>query len=318
MDKWTRTFINSGASNTFQEVLSVIESGHDFEAWARRHTDGMFGAIFSLGQAQEFLHFNPILAKDLSKKELNRYRKICAAAVLSQETQIPPLFLMFRPWGYQHMREYLWNVQETVEKSRWDWIDETWVPGLAAVNSVDLSTLSDLDESAKLLLYRLAHQNGRMSAVEIPAAPLSLPLLYPSVVDDCVIYTLENMKSIDLATILKDAGLTRSGTKAERTQRILGSMSHDELAKHLRIKPGTYLQLGKSNNERRILTTALTFLYNIAHANFRLDFQYTHNAARIEQARIQNWGIRLTHHAECPVHHKNVYHTSLANVLGYM
>lgn len=301
MDKWNRNFIENGPSKEFLEVMEILRRHKSLEKWAREHTEGMFGAVFGLGQAEEFMKFESLLVRGLTHDEMETYRRVCAATVLSQETRIPPLYLLFRPWGFEDMKAYLESLGP---KSRWSWMLDDWQQGIDALHKTGTTSLANLSESDKLVLYQAAHQGGRL-----PSSVLHrhVPTLYPASLIDCVIYTIEDMKSAELAAFLKASGQKQSGTKEERIARILNSLSVEEITQRLNIHPRSYMQLGESPEERDTWCRAIEFLSNLSDAAFQLDFQYTHHLSVVNQAREHSWGIRLNHMQPCPVHTRNVY-----------
>ncbi len=306
MDKWTRNFIKDGPSQEFHEVLHLIQKRKSLRKWAEKHTSGGFGAVFGLSQAEELLSFQPVLANQLPRDELEQYRHVCAAAVLSQETRIPELYLLFRPWGFERMASYLEGLGS---KSRWSWMLDDWHKGLQAVRDTHITELASLDEPSKLVLYQAARQSGRIPSSVVPAHR-HIPVLQPASLSECVTYALEDMESTELAAFLKASGQKQVGSKDERIERILSSVTTEEIAQRLEVRPASYLQLGCSQNERNSWSRAITFLSNLSDAAVRLDFQYTQNLSRITQARVQGWGLRLNHLAACPVHTRNVFRHS--------
>lgn len=314
MDKWTRTFLDSGFSAHFQEVMKIIDKPKQLRKWAEARTDGAFGPLFGLTNVPEWLSFAPQLLSGLSRQELDQYRQICAVSSMTQETRIPPFYLLFRDWGFASMKSYMdeWIKPD----SRWSPFVDEWASAMTIIHKIDLSQLSALDERSKLLLYVTAKNGGYIAAEDIPkSTPAGLRFFSTPELHECVRYKLNDMKTADLAAFLKTTGLKQVGNKLERIERIFSALSVDEIANRLKVNRNSYLQLNYPGTERDAFCYIITFLHDISAAAYRLDFSYINNLHQIKDAQQNGYGIHLSHNGKCPVHKKSVYrHNELNSI----
>ena len=317
LDKWTRQFLDRGLSEDFRTLFTLLERKKSIEGWVDQHTDGMFGAAFAVPHVYEFLAFQPLLAKSLSGAGKEQYKKLCATSLMTHDTRIPVLYLLFRRWGFETMKYYLDELKSKQKESRWFWYLEMWDAGMAAVQQIDLSVFADTDLQTKLLLYVTAKNSGRIRAADVPdSLQLALRFFQKPTVDDLVQYTLDDMRSTDIAKTLKSVSLKQSGTKDERIQRLRDSLDTSKLQDLLGVAPNAYWHISPHDAERIRFAEAATFLYDISYAAYELDFRYIFNLHLINQAREQGWGLRLSHHTKCPIHTKNVYRKSELHLIN--
>lgn len=314
MDKWTRSLLDSGYSNDFQWLMANMNDGKKLHKWAEAKTDDTFGPVFSLAKIPHWLELEPLIARKLKTPDQTRYRQICAAALMTNEMEIPVLFLMFKEWGVDSMKDYL--ATSIKKNSKWSYLIKEWTEGIAAVQKVNLPNFSGLDEPSKLLLFVSAKKGGRISRTELPKQRLSsFTFLKEPTLEECVSYTLEDIKSSDLSLLLKSYGLKQSGKKSDKIDCILTTLTTEEIANSLKVSPGAYLHLFDTTMERDLFCQATLFLYDISAAAFSLDLKYVHNRTLINEAMTDGSGIRLHHHAKCPVHRKNVFQHHELNLI---
>jgi hypothetical protein len=265
MDKWTRGFLDEGFSSEFKEVISIVENNKALNKWANDHSDGMFGPIFALSQVEESFKRRPSLIC-LPPSEIEMYRKFNAAALVTNEFIIPVLYLSFRDW-------YSGIGQVDVKKLIRMYGDpEEWNRGIAIAGLVDLSRYATLDEPSKLLIYVMAKQGGKISVKDLPIRRLeSFKFLNKPTLDENVLYALEDMKSSDIALYLKSISQKQVGTKKERIQRLLNSLTTEEIAANLKITENSYLHLLDDVNERANLCDTAIFFHDLTWSVIRLN-----------------------------------------------